>query len=70
MSASAFSSPVAVAQARGVLPDDNRWLDIVVPEILLFLLATVAVFARLYVRLSIKPKLWLDDYTMFAAYVS
>ena len=51
-------------------PDVNRSSEILVPEILFFALATIAVFARLYVRLRLKPKLWWDDWTMFVAYVS
>lgn len=65
-----FGALVTAALAQKQGPDVSRSDEILIPEILLFSLATMAVVARLYVRLRIKPKLWLDDWTMFAAYVS
>ena len=61
---------ITAALNEGKPPDVNRSSEILVPEILFFALATIAVFARLYVRLRLKPKLWWDDWTMFIAYVS
>ena len=64
-----FNALLAAALARGT-PDESRSNEILIPEIVLFVLATLAVVARLYVRLTLKPRIWLDDWTMFAAYVS
>ena len=67
---SGFANLIAAAIRAGAPPDVDRAKDILIPEILLFTLATIAVFARLYVRLRVRPKLWWDDWTMFIAYVS
>ena len=49
--------------------DQRHGYILLVPAIIIFILSALAVVARLYVRLHIRPKLGWDDYTMFAAFV-
>ena len=70
MAGATFGSLLDIALAREKTPDENRGNEIMIPEIALFAAATITVVARLFVRLRLKPRLWLDDWTMFAAYVS
>ncbi|KAJ2905737.1 hypothetical protein MKZ38_004604 [Zalerion maritima] len=45
-------------------------ISVLISAVVMKLLSSIVVLARLYVRLRILPKLGLDDYLMFGAYIS